>query len=56
MDNNLLNLDDFADLLDELNSMPEAETAPQEQPMSEEELASLRRYEEIIKKHSNHQP
>lgn len=50
---NLINLDDLTELLDELNSMPQEETAAPEAPMSEEELASMRRYEEIIKKHQN---
>ncbi len=46
---NLLSMEDFADVLNTLESMPEA--AREEAPMTEEELASMRRYEEIIKKH-----
>lgn len=49
MNNNLLNLDDFADILDQLNEMGEVE----ERPLTEEELASQRRYDEIIKKHKH---
>ena len=41
---NLLNLDDLADVND-------IEDAPEE--LTEEEKASQRRYEEIIKKHKN---
>lgn len=46
---NLLSMDDFADVLETLETMPEA--VKEETPMTEEELASMRRYEEIIKKH-----
>lgn len=49
MNNNLLNMDDFADILDELESLPSHD----ERPLTEEELASQRRYEEIIKKHKS---
>ncbi|MCM1466680.1 MAG: hypothetical protein NC086_00925 [Alistipes sp.] len=48
MDDNLLNLDDLADVFAQLDTI-------EEQPveMSEEEKASMRRYQEIIKKHKN---
>lgn len=48
MDNNLLNLDDLADVFAQLDTI-------EEQPveMSEEEKASMRRYQEIIKKHKS---
>lgn len=46
---NLLSMEDFADVLDTLEAMPQS--AKEETPMTEEELASMRRYEEIIKKH-----
>ncbi|MBQ4284067.1 MAG: hypothetical protein IJB96_09090 [Lachnospira sp.] len=49
--NNLLSMDDFADVLDALESMPQVEK--EEAPMTEEELASMRRYEEIIRKHNH---
>lgn len=50
MNNNLIDMDDLNDLLNQLNEMPDmSEPAP----MTEEELASQRRYEEIIKKHKN---
>ena len=45
---NLLNLDDLADVFAQLNDI---EDAPKE--LTEEEKASQRRYEEIIKKHKN---
>lgn len=48
MDNNLLNLDDLASVLDELSTMEDVEA-----PMTEEEIESQRRYEEIIKKHKD---
>ncbi len=48
MDNNLLNMDDLADVFAQLDSMEEEEA-----PLTEEEKASQRRYEEIIKKHKN---
>jgi hypothetical protein len=48
MDNNLLNMDDLADVFAQLDSMEEKEV-----PLTEEEKASQRRYEEIIKKHKN---
>lgn len=48
MDNNLLNMDDLADVFAKLDTIEEDET-----PLTEEELASQRRYEEIIKKHKN---
>lgn len=43
---NFFNAEDLASVLDELNTI-EVEEAP----LTEEELASQRRYEEIIKKH-----
>ncbi len=46
MDNNLLNMDDLADVFAQLDSIEEEEA-----PLTEEEKASQRRYEEIIKKH-----
>ena len=49
MDNkNLLNLDDLSDVLDQLETIEVPEVEP-----TEEELASQRRYEQIIKKHKN---
>ena len=45
---NLRNLDDLADVFAQLNDI---EDAPKE--LTEEEKASQRRYEEIIKKHKN---
>ncbi len=48
MDNNLLNLDDLEDVFAQLDTIEE-----QPQEMSEEEKASMRRYQEIIKKHKN---
>lgn len=48
MDNNLLNMDDLADVFAQLDSIEEEEA-----PLTEEEKASQRRYEEIIKKHKN---
>ena len=45
---NLLNFDDLADVFAQLNDI---EDAPEE--LTEEEKASQRRYEEIIKKHKN---
>lgn len=44
--NNLLSTDDLADVLSRLSDLPD--TAPDP---TAEELASLRRYEQIIKKH-----
>lgn len=44
--NNLLNTDDLADVLRQLSDMPDPAPDP-----TAEELASLRRYEQIIKKH-----
>lgn len=46
MDNNFLNMDDLADVFAQLGTIEEE---PVE--MTEEEKASQRRYEEIIKKH-----
>ena len=46
-ENQFLDMGDLADLMSQLDSIEE----PEEQPMTEEELASKRRYEEIIKKH-----
>ncbi len=51
MNDNLLSMEDFADVLNALESMPKEQQ--EEAPMTEEELASMRRYEEIIKKHKN---
>lgn len=48
MDNNLLNMDDLTDLFAQLDAIEES---PKE--MDEEERASQRRYEEIIKKHKS---
>lgn len=48
MDNNFLSLDDLSDVLAELNSMEEVE-----EEVTEEEKASQRRYEEIIRKHKD---
>ncbi|MDD6570891.1 MAG: hypothetical protein PUF12_00755 [Thermoflexaceae bacterium] len=48
MDNNLLNMDDLADVFAQLNTI---EDVPVE--MDEEEKASQRRYEEIIRKHKS---
>lgn len=45
---NLLNMDDLAGVLDQLKDIEEI---PEE--LTEEEKASQRRYEEIIKKHKN---
>ena len=45
---NLLNLDDFADVFAQLNDIEDAH-----EELTEEEKASQRRYEEIIKKHKN---
>lgn len=46
MSDNFLNLDDLADVFAQLDSIEDTEIA-----MDEEELASKRRYDEIIKKH-----
>lgn len=46
MDNNLLNLDDLEDVFAQLDTIEE-----QPQELTEEEKASMRRYQEIIKKH-----
>lgn len=43
---NLLNMDDLADVFAQLNAMDDVKIEA-----TEEELASQRRYEEIIKKH-----
>lgn len=43
---NLLSMEDLAGVLSQLEDMPEIEEEP-----TEEERASRRRYEEIIKKH-----
>lgn len=48
MDNNFLNLDDLASVFEELEAIEDVEV-----PMSEEEIESQRRYEEIIKKHKD---
>jgi len=48
MDNNLLNFDDLADVFAQLETIEE-----QPMEMDEEEKASMRRYQEIIRKHKN---
>lgn len=48
MDQNFFNMDDLADVFEQLNNIEEV---PVE--MDEEEKASQRRYEEIIKKHKS---
>lgn len=48
LEKNLLDLDDLQDVFAQLNTM---EDIPE--VVDEEELASQRRYEEIIKKHKN---
>lgn len=48
MSENLLNLDDLADVFAQLENIEEKPVK-----MDEEELASQRRYEEIIKKHKS---
>lgn len=45
---NLLNMDDLADVFAQLDSMEDVKVEA-----TEEELASQRRYEEIIKKHKS---
>ena len=50
MDNNLLSMDDLADVFEQLESIPDKEV-----PLTEEEIASQRRYDEIIKKHKEGQ-
>lgn len=45
-DNNLLNFDDLADVFEQLKDIEEVT-----EELTEEEKASQRRYEEIIKKH-----
>lgn len=47
--NDFLSMDDFADVLSQLNDLPDVEE--DEAALSEEEQASMRRYEEIIMKH-----
>ena len=47
-DKNLLQFDDLKDLFSQLDSIEEPE-----EELTEEEKASQRRYEEIIKKHKN---
>lgn len=49
MKQNFLSAEDLEELLSELDSIPVKDQEPL--PMTEEELASQRRYEEIIKKH-----
>ncbi|MGN0160148.1 MAG: hypothetical protein ACI4AQ_02035 [Lachnospiraceae bacterium] len=46
MDGNLLNMEDLADVFAQLETIEEEPVK-----MDEEELASQRRYEEIIRKH-----
>lgn len=48
--NNLLSMEDLEGVLDQLKDMPDTQ-----QPPTEEELASQRRYDEIIKKHKAEQ-
>jgi len=43
---NLLSTDDLADVFATLDKIPD-----EERPLTDEELASMRRYEQIIKKH-----
>ena len=50
MDNNFLSMDDLADVFEQLESIPDKEV-----PLTEEEIASQRRYDEIIKKHKEGQ-
>ena len=50
IDNNLLSMDDLADVFEQLESIPDKEV-----PLTEEEIASQRRYDEIIKKHKEGQ-
>ena len=50
MDNNFLSMDHLADVFEQLESIPDKEV-----PLTEEEIASQRRYEEIIKKHKEGQ-
>ena len=48
MSQNLINEDDLAGLLDQLNNMEDVEPK-----LTPEEIASQKRYEEIIKKHKS---
>ncbi len=48
MSQNLINEDDLAGLLDQLNNMEDVESE-----LTPEEIASQKRYEEIIKKHKS---
>ncbi len=48
MAQNLINEDDLAGLLDQLNNMEDVEPE-----LTPEEIASQKRYEEIIKKHKS---
>lgn len=50
MDNNFLSMDDLADVIDTLKDIPEDSASSE---LSPEELASQKRYEEIIKKHKS---
>lgn len=52
-DNNLLNMDDLADIFAQFNDIEEVPAAQASEELSPEELASQRRYEEIIKKHKH---
>ncbi len=47
---NLLNMDDLNDVLAQLETMEDVKVE-----QTEEEIASQKRYEEIIKKHKNEQ-
>lgn len=47
-DHNLLNMEDLSDIFEQFKDI---EDVPEE--MTPEEIASQRRYEEIIKKHKN---
>lgn len=46
--NNLLNMDDLADVFEQLKDIEEVPVQ-----LTAEEIASQKRYEEIIKKHKN---
>lgn len=46
--NNLLSFDDLSDVFEQLNGMEDVH-----EELTEEEKASQRRYDEIIKKHKN---
>lgn len=52
-DNNLLNMDDLAEIFSQFNDIEEVPADQASEELSPEELASQRRYEEIIKKHKH---